>query len=38
MFYRKDPRDQQRELDRKPTEFEVQYGAKPTCFEVHEKW
>lgn len=38
MFYRKSPRDQQEELERTPTEFEVQYSDTPTCFEVHEKW
>ena len=37
MFYRKDPKDQQREIDRKPTEEEIRYGAKPTCFGVHER-
>ena len=37
MFYRKDPKDQQRELDRKPTEEEIRYGANPTCFGVHER-
>jgi hypothetical protein len=38
MFYRKSSRDQQSDLDREPTEFEVQYSADPKCFEVHEKW
>ena len=38
MFYRKSPREHQKEVDRKPTEEEVQYGPDPTCFEVHEKW
>ena len=38
MFYRKSPKDQQDDLDREPTEFETQYSAEPTCFEVHEKW
>jgi len=38
MFYRKDPKTQQAELEREPTDFEVQYSEKPTCFEVHEKW
>tara|TARA_Y100000589_G_scaffold317330_1_gene343289 strand:- start:234 stop:557 length:324 start_codon:yes stop_codon:yes gene_type:complete len=38
MFYRKSPGDQQTDLDRQPTPEEVQYGAEPTCFEVHEKW
>ena len=37
MFYRKDPREQQRELDRKPTEDEIRYGEKPTCYGVHER-
>ena len=37
MFYRKDPRDQQQELDRKPTEDEIRYGEKPTCYGVHER-
>ena len=38
MFYRKSAREQQADLDRVPTEFETQYSASPTCFEVHEKW
>ena len=41
MFYRKDPRTQQDDIDRKlfePTDFEVQYNSAPTCYEVHEKW
>jgi|TARA_R100000458_G_C8171101_1_gene171575 hypothetical protein len=38
MFYRKTSSEQQAELDRQPTDFEVQYSANPTCFEVHEKW
>ena len=38
MFYRKDPRQQQQDLDRQPGELETQYSANPTCFEVHEKW
>ena len=38
MFYRKDPKSQQDDNDRQATEFETQYSAKPTCFEVHEKW
>ena len=38
MFYRKDGRQQQDEINQKPSEEEVQYGASPTCFEVHEKW
>ena len=38
MFYRKDPKKQQNDIERSPTEFETQYSASPTCFEVHEKW
>lgn len=38
MFYRKPPEEQQKDLDKKPTETEVQYSPEPTCFEVHEKW
>jgi DNA-directed RNA polymerase sigma subunit (sigma70/sigma32) len=38
MFYRKSPKDQQKELESTPTEFETQYTSAPTCFEVHEKW
>jgi hypothetical protein len=38
MFYRKEPKQQQQDNDREPTEFETQYSATPTCFEVHEKW
>jgi len=38
MFYRKSPADQQKELERVPNDFEVQYTALPTCFETHEKW
>jgi len=38
MFYRKPPEDQQADIDRIPSEFETQYSASPTCFEVHEKW
>jgi predicted XRE-type DNA-binding protein len=38
MFYRKDGKDQQDEINRPPTEFETQYSSTPTCFEVHEKW
>ncbi len=38
MFYRKSPKDQQSDLERQPTEFETQYSADPSCFEVHEKW
>jgi ribosome-binding protein aMBF1 (putative translation factor) len=38
MFYRKSSKDQQSDLDRTPSEFEVQYSSEPTCFEVHEKW
>ncbi len=38
MFYRKSPKDQQDELDRTPSDFEVQYSSSPTCFEIHERW
>jgi hypothetical protein len=38
MFYRKDGRTQQEELNSPPTDFETQYSSAPTCFEVHEKW
>lgn len=38
MFYRKDSKQQQDEINRKPSPEEVQYGANPKCFEVHEKW
>ena len=38
MFYRKSARDQQTDIEREPSEFETQYSATPTCFEVHEKW
>ena len=38
MFYRKDPKKQQADINRQPTDTEVQYSATPTCFEVHEKW
>ena len=38
MFYRKSSKDQQAELERQPSEFEIQYSANPSCFEVHEKW
>ena len=38
MFYRKDPATQQADINRPPTDTEVQYSATPTCFEVHEKW
>ena len=38
MFYRKNPTQQQKDNDRHPTDTEVQYGANPTCFEVHERW
>jgi len=38
MFYRKDGRQQQDEMNSVPTEFETQYSANPTCFEVQEKW
>ena len=37
MFYRKDPKEQQKEIDRKPTDQEIRYGANPTCFGVHER-
>ena len=38
MFYRKPSAEQQADLNRVPTDSEVQYSATPTCFEVHEKW
>ena len=38
MFYRKDAKEQQDEINRTPTQDEVQYGPNPKCFEVHEKW
>ena len=38
MFYRKDGREQQDEINKTPSPEEVQYGADPKCFEVHEKW
>ena len=38
MFYRKPPEVQQNDLERVPTDFETQYSAEPTCFEVQEKW
>ena len=38
MFYRKDGKEQQDEINRTPSPEEVQYGAQPSCFEVHEKW
>ena len=38
MFYRKTAAEQQADLERTPTDFEIQYSAEPTCFEVHEKW
>ena len=38
MFYRKDTKSQQDDLERIPTEFETQYSSAPTCFEVQEKW
>ena len=38
MFYRKSSKDQQDDIERYPTDFETQYSAEPTCFEVHEKW
>ena len=37
MFYRKDPKEQQKEIDRKPTDQEIRYGTNPTCFGVHER-
>ena len=38
MFYRKDGRQQQDEINSTPSKEETQYSAEPTCFEVHEKW
>ena len=38
MFYRKDGKEQQDEINRTPTPEEVQYGSNPQCYEVHEKW
>ena len=38
MFYRKPPREQQKEAERQPTDLEIQYSENPTCFEVHERW
>lgn len=38
MFYRKDGRQQQDEINSTPGLEETQYGAEPKCFEVHEKW
>ena len=38
MFYRNDGREQQDEINRTPSPEEVQYGAEPKCYEVHEKW
>ena len=38
MFYRKDSRTHQKELNTPPSDFETQYSSTPTCFEVHEKW
>ena len=38
MFYRKDGKEQQDEINRTPTQDETQYSANPTCFEVYEKW
>ena len=38
MFYRKDPKQQQCDINKKPTPDEVQYGSNPTCFSVHERW
>ena len=38
MFYRKSAAEQQKDLERMPSEFETQYSSEPSCFEVHEKW
>lgn len=38
MFYRKPGKEQQDDLNSTPSEFETQYSANPTCFEVQEKW
>mgnify|MGYP003155158110 CR=1 FL=1 len=38
MFYRKDSRQLQDEINKNPTASEIRYGANPTCFEVQEKW
>ena len=38
MFYRKDGRKQQDEINSTPSPEATQYGAEPKCFEVHEKW
>tara|TARA_Y100001972_G_C7486188_1_gene246829 strand:- start:82 stop:405 length:324 start_codon:yes stop_codon:yes gene_type:complete len=38
MFYRKDPKQQQNEINKEPTPSEIRYGVDPSCFEVHEKW
>ena len=38
MFYRKDSKQQQREINKQPTSSEIRYGSNPTCFEVQEKW
>lgn len=38
MFYRKDPKEQQEDVNRTPSPFETHYSANPKCFEVHEKW
>lgn len=38
MFYRKDSKKQQEEINKDPSDFETQYSPDPTCFEVHEKW
>ena len=39
MFYRKDPKEQQKQINKEPSDFEIKYGAiNPTCFEVQEKW
>ena len=38
MFYRKDGKQQQDEINRDPTESETLYGSTPTCFQVHQRW
>ena len=38
MFYRKDGKEQQKEINSKPSDHQVQYGSEPKCFQVHEKW
>jgi len=38
MFYRKSAAEQQSDLERTPSDFEVQYNSsEPSCFEVQEK-